>query len=157
MTIEESLFVWNNSCKYICIAKYKYIYSVYQDWFFHAIVKWSAQCEPASKSILIDGSIQELDCAQLVGRKFLRNRVEIELSQCICMPCAVYFVLLYLNVHNKGTNLDDFLAQCTIAFCDLVLCTLYNVLLVWWAMVASCTTVHCTIALLCSICSSAGH
>ena len=39
-----------------------------------------------------------------------------------------------------------FLAQCTIAFCDLVLCTLYNVLLVWWAMVASCTTVHCTIA-----------
>ena len=54
-------------------------------------MKWSAQCEPASKSILIDGSVQELDCSQLVGRKFLRNRVEIELSQCICMLCAVYF------------------------------------------------------------------
>ena len=113
-------------------------------------MKWSAQCEPASKSILIDGSIQELDCAQLVGRKFLRNRVKTGLSQCICMPCAVYFAPLYLNVRNKGTNLDDFFAQCTIAF----LCTYrvhntksQNALSVvgYGGIMYYCTLHHCTI------------
>ena len=52
---------------------------------------------PLPDQFLIDGSIQELDCVQLVGKKFFENRVEIELSQGICMLCAVYFVPLYLN------------------------------------------------------------
>ena len=72
------------------------------------------------------------------------------------MPCAVYFAPLYLNVRNKGTNLDDFF--CTVYYS--ILCTYrvhntksQNALSVvgYGGILYYCILRQCTIAPLCSI------